>query len=66
MDSREVTLTVPLSITVRIGDEPSVSTPSEKLTSELAQEAARPRSYYEGYKGRTYAVAGRVNQGAAK
>jgi endonuclease G len=51
MDSSEVTLTVPLSITVRIGDDSSVSTPSEKLTSELAQEAARPRSYYQGYKG---------------
>lgn len=51
MDSREVTLTVPLSITVRIGDDPSVSTPDERLTSELAEEAARPRSYYQGYKG---------------
>ena len=51
MDSREVTLTVPVNITVRIGDDSSVSTPSERLTSELAEEAARPRSYYQGYKG---------------
>jgi endonuclease G, mitochondrial len=51
MESREVTLTIPLSITVRIGDGPAVSTPSERLPSEAAAEAARPRSYYRGYKG---------------
>lgn len=51
MDSREVTLTVPVSITVRIGNSPEVSTPTESFTSELSQEAARPRSYYQGYKG---------------
>lgn len=51
MDSREVTLTVPLSIIVRIGDGPAVFTPSERLTSELGEEAARSNSYYQGYKG---------------
>lgn len=51
MNSHEVTLTVPLSITVRIGDGPAVSTPSERLTSELAEEAARSSSYYQGYTG---------------
>lgn len=51
MNSHEVTLMVPLSITVRIGDGPAVSTPSERLTSELAEEAARSSSYYQGYKG---------------
>lgn len=54
MDSREVTLTVPLSITVRIGDGPVVSGASvaaERIASGSAEEAARPRSYYQGYTG---------------
>jgi endonuclease G, mitochondrial len=56
MNSQEVTLTIPLSITVRIGNSPVTSTPSENLTSERllsesAQEAARSPSYYQGYKG---------------
>jgi endonuclease G, mitochondrial len=51
MESREVTLTVPLSITVRIGTGPSVSPPFEGFTAEVAEEVARPRSYYQGYKG---------------
>jgi hypothetical protein len=51
MNSREVTLTIPLSITVRIGTSPEASMPSERSTFGSAEEAARPRSYYEGYKG---------------
>ncbi|MEP0913096.1 DNA/RNA non-specific endonuclease [Leptolyngbya sp. GB1-A1] len=56
MNSQEVTLTIPLSITVRIGDSPAASAPSERLVSEsplleFEQEAARPRSYYQEYKG---------------
>jgi endonuclease G len=51
MESREVTLTVPLSITVRLGDGPPGATRFERLTSEVAEEAARPRSYYQGYRG---------------
>jgi endonuclease G len=51
MDSREVTLTVPLSITVRIGDGPVVSATTEKIISGTAEEAARPRTYYQGYEG---------------
>jgi endonuclease G, mitochondrial len=51
MSSREVTLTVPLSITVRIGDGPAATELSERFMPELAEEAARPRSYYQGYTG---------------
>ena len=51
MAPREVTLTVPLNITVRLGDGSPGATRFEQLTSELAEEAARPRSYYQGYRG---------------
>jgi endonuclease G, mitochondrial len=51
MESREVTLTVPLSITVRLGDGLPGATRVERLVSEGAEEAARPRSYYQGYQG---------------
>jgi endonuclease G len=51
MESREVTLTVPLSITVRIGDSSPVATRFDRATSEVAEEAAHPRAYYQGYKG---------------
>ena len=54
MAAREVTLTVPLSITVRIGDGPAVSTTAERATADASvstEEAARPRSYYRGYRG---------------
>ncbi len=51
MDSQEIKLTIPLTITLRIGEDQAVAPVSEQLTSELAQEAARPLSYYEGYQG---------------
>ena len=51
MESREVTLTVPLSITVRIGNGAPMATGSGQVTSAGVEEAAHPRSYYEGYKG---------------
>jgi endonuclease G, mitochondrial len=55
MNKSEVTLTVPLTITVGIGDGAPVSEPLTGLSSTLsptpAEEAARPRSYYEGYTG---------------
>lgn len=51
MSTSEVTLTVPLTITVEISDGMSVSAPSKSLAPALAEEAARPRSYYEGYTG---------------
>jgi len=55
MNANEVTLTIPLSITIRIGESVQTGTPSapisEKLAPEIAEEAARPRIYYEGYRG---------------
>lgn len=55
MNSHEVTLTIPLSITVRIGESAKTGASSEpfseKLPPAIAEEAARPRSYYEGYQG---------------
>ncbi len=51
MSPNEVTLTIPLTITVGIGDSTPVSAPFGNLAPTLAGEAARPRSYYEGYTG---------------
>ncbi len=51
MKSQEVTLTIPLSITVRIGDGPAGTTPSAVSASTAAEEAARPLAHYEGYEG---------------
>jgi endonuclease G, mitochondrial len=52
MEQREVTIKVPLSITLTIGEETSSSESfSEQLTSTVSTEAARPKSYYQGYKG---------------
>ena len=49
MNDREVTFTVPLTITVRIGDVSGG--PAAVTAAGEALEAARPRSYYAGYKG---------------
>ncbi|MGH3753724.1 MAG: DNA/RNA non-specific endonuclease [Pseudonocardiaceae bacterium] len=51
MSPSEVTLTIPLKITVGIGDSTPAPAPSENFTPTLAEEAARPRSYYEGRTG---------------
>lgn len=51
MSPNEVTLTIPLTITVGIGDSTPASAPLGNLAPTLAGEAARPRSYYEGYAG---------------
>ncbi len=52
MDSREVTLTIPLTITVRVGDNPPAGQPALPAAEfAAAEEAARPRSYYQGYRG---------------
>ena len=51
MNKSEMTLTVPLTITIGIGDGTPTTAPSANLASMVAEEAARPRSYYEGYTG---------------
>src|SRR5687768_12929853 len=51
MEAREVTLTIPLTLTVRVGDGAPVSARSEGVAIGTAEQAARPRSYYQGYTG---------------
>lgn len=51
MDPREMTFTIPLNITVRVGDGTAVTLPTAGAAIAPAEEAARPRSYYQGYAG---------------
>ena len=54
MDQRELTVTIPVSITVRIGDGVAAAATGAAIpgvATGAAEEAARPRSYYQGYTG---------------
>ncbi|ELR96272.1 DNA/RNA non-specific endonuclease [Gloeocapsa sp. PCC 73106] len=54
MDSQQATFTIPLTITIKLGQENNFteSKPSlGELPSDSGLESTRPRSYYEGYKG---------------
>ena len=52
MDQRELTVTIPVSITVRIGGVAATTGAAiPGVTAGGAEEAARPRSYYQGYTG---------------
>jgi endonuclease G len=54
MDYQQTTFTIPLTITVKIGEGDTLiypKPPAEELPPSSELEAARPRSYYQGYKG---------------
>lgn len=53
MSDREVTLTVPLTITIRIGEPgtaPALAPAAPREAREVAEEAARPKAYFDGYQ----------------
>ena len=55
MEPCEVTLTVPLTLTLRLGDGPTGATRFERLTSGVAEAAARPVRTIRGIEAMTLA-----------
>lgn len=56
MDTRDLTVTIPVQITVRIGEVGAPSAQIDQVARAApggapAEEAARPRNYYRGYRG---------------
>lgn len=56
MEAREMTVTIPVQITVRVGEATApLARPTEMESTppptDAAEEAARPRNYHEGYRG---------------